>query len=270
MKQTENINISTPRLNEFEDIVRAIGEPEFSARLFALLDSHLGLDHLIVDGFDIRLRPHRLFNQSENIERLLSIGKTYARYQMYSSDPVVHEVRELSWLHRGIEPVRYKIMRGDTIPSRYRKEVLKEFKLRERVVILFNFRAHWFALKMLREGDRPAMPDARIDALMAKYPTLLNVLGWHAMYFSGARSLSQLEAEERFERIVQNLGFGLSYREVQACAFALAGHTNKQSAEMLGVSANTLRTFRNRAYAKMGITNIQQLSSICLARIENI
>jgi LuxR family transcriptional regulator, activator of tox operons len=56
----------------------------------------------------------------------------------------------------------------------------------------------------------------------------------------------------------------LTEREVDVCAGIVCGQTSEGIALTLGVSINTVRTYRKRAYARLGITSENELMRIVL------
>lgn len=54
----------------------------------------------------------------------------------------------------------------------------------------------------------------------------------------------------------------LSPREVQVANLVVAGHNNPEIADMVGVSASTVKTYTSRLYAKLGVGNRVQLNNL--------
>jgi DNA-binding NarL/FixJ family response regulator len=55
----------------------------------------------------------------------------------------------------------------------------------------------------------------------------------------------------------------LSHREQQVCQAVLQGKKNEIIADELGVSLNSVVTYRKRAYEKLGISSRAQLFALC-------
>ena len=56
----------------------------------------------------------------------------------------------------------------------------------------------------------------------------------------------------------------LSLREAQICARIVSGYSNEAIGLVLGLSFHSVRTYRRRAYTKLGITSQNELFSLVL------
>lgn len=72
----------------------------------------------------------------------------------------------------------------------------------------------------------------------------------------------------RAERYMSDHLPGLSERERQVCARILCGYGAEAIAQDLAVSTTTVKTFRRRAYAKLGIASQNELFARCAGLIE--
>ena len=85
------------------------------------------------------------------------------------------------------------------------------------------------------------------------------IVGSEAFHFSPRARASALK-----ERDVSRFG-SLSRREAQVCDLIVRGITVAGSALELGVSENTIRTLRRRAYRKLGTASAPQLVALVLS-----
>lgn len=88
------------------------------------------------------------------------------------------------------------------------------------------------------------------------------IIGSEAFQFRPGLSTSSLK--ERGVALFQSL----SAREALVCDLILAGQTVEGTALELGVSVNTIRTFRSRAYRKLRVTSAQQMMSLILFEMQ--
>ncbi len=70
------------------------------------------------------------------------------------------------------------------------------------------------------------------------------------------------ECAEQFARKLYALNMGLTRRELEACSLALVGMTIEGSALELNVKKSSIITYRKRAYARLGISSLNELFSI--------
>nr|WP_322865008.1 helix-turn-helix transcriptional regulator [Aquicoccus sp. G2-2]MEA1112229.1 helix-turn-helix transcriptional regulator [Aquicoccus sp. G2-2] len=90
------------------------------------------------------------------------------------------------------------------------------------------------------------------------------IVGSEAFQFKPGLSTSSLK-----ERGVPIFS-ALSGRETQVCDSILAGYTVEGTALELGVSLNTVRTLRSRAYRKLRVSSAQQMMSLILFEMQLI
>lgn len=257
-------------MEKIDRLICAMGEDDFPAALYNLIDDDLRIRHLVVDGFDIQLRPAGLYNYSrDRSDELRKIRLVYRDAQLFACDPVVQRVRDLNHRHKDKSRHELHLMTHDGISDRMYEKINVPFRLGQRLVILFTFRRRWFAIKLLREKDANQISTRQLEEFLEKYPSLLHIVGWHSMVFSGSLSLRYQESIYRYESLLQNLGTTLSRREIEVCARALTGETNSGVAKQLSISPATVRTLRNRAFSKMGVSRIQELSTLCLSQLDS-
>jgi DNA-binding CsgD family transcriptional regulator len=97
---------------------------------------------------------------------------------------------------------------------------------------------------------------------------LMACAGKHiAMTSKRAVLRGRMDAVASFESMLQSLNSGLTRRELQVCAHALAGITVAGIAATLGVKDSTVATLRRRAYAKLGVISLSALFARCVAHI---
>lgn len=72
--------------------------------------------------------------------------------------------------------------------------------------------------------------------------------------------MSIMQGPEDFERLLKRAG--LSEREAQAARSAVLGLTAGQAAPVIGVSASTVGSYRQRAWAKLGVATLAEFMQI--------
>lgn len=72
---------------------------------------------------------------------------------------------------------------------------------------------------------------------------------------------SRPKARDRLLRLLELRFPQLSGREREVCALTILGNSTKLIASMLGVSPNTVITYRQRAYERLGVSNASSLVS---------
>jgi DNA-binding CsgD family transcriptional regulator len=73
------------------------------------------------------------------------------------------------------------------------------------------------------------------------------------------RPIDPSECVSIFQRRLYLLDVGLTVRERKVCALALAGVSIEGSAYELGIKKSSIITYRKRAYARLGISSLNEL-----------
>ena len=73
------------------------------------------------------------------------------------------------------------------------------------------------------------------------------------------RPIDHSECVSIFQRRLYLLEVGLTERERKVCALALAGVSIEGSAYELGIKKSSIITYRKRAYARLGISSLNEL-----------
>lgn len=82
-------------------------------------------------------------------------------------------------------------------------------------------------------------------------------------------SIAYVTEEQLRANPVYRQGYGLTDREIDALVLLLAGYNSADIAEMLGISANTVKTHLKSLYTKMGVHNRRELIAL-LNEIEGV
>lgn len=86
----------------------------------------------------------------------------------------------------------------------------------------------------------------------------------HRELTSSSIAVSSAPPREAIERLLACRAPGLTTRELQVCSRIVAGYTTEAIALDLGIAANSVATYRKRAYRKLRICSHHQLFSLCL------
>ena len=153
------------------------------------------------------------------------------------------------------------------VPAEHRARVYEAHGVAERVSIVRQQADDTvFAINFYRHVHQRAFSDAQVAALEGLAPALLALTQKHLalaqLPASGAAAASgSLQAlAQRLKR----LNGQLTARELDVCARLLQGMTQEGVAADLGLSLPTVRTYRNRAFARLGIHFRNELFALVL------
>jgi len=126
----------------------------------------------------------------------------------------------------------------------------------------------WFIANIYREKKSGSFTEAELEALEHASDTLCAAVERHVSLVSPtALEPGSNPPVEWLEKLVFDLGHGLTPREIQVCARALSGMTRAGIALDLGVKPTTVVTLVQRAYARIDISTLNELFGLCLGSL---
>jgi LuxR family transcriptional regulator, activator of tox operons len=230
-------------------LIEAVGLDEFPRRLFGAARAVAGCKHMTAFSF-ARGEPPRLL-LAENVGERAVARKVADRYlsHYWRLDPIrdaladLPETDDVHAIELGVGDIRYADYRADCYTSVRLRSQLAINQVREQSTIRLNFfRADGFG------SDQRARILDSIDLLM---PLL-----WRHEVALRPRPVD-LRAE--FRRRLAQRDPCLSGRELDVCMLIAVGLSSQGIALELGISLNTVLTYRKRAYMRLGISSQNEL-----------
>jgi DNA-binding CsgD family transcriptional regulator len=247
-------------------MVMAIGGPAFAQSAVDFLNSLLNVDHLSYFVLDHEFMPRFLDAASKaGSGTALQAGRLYERSMFYLQDPNAARISG----HSGDEDVMlFRQNASDIRDPGYRDRLYRHFNLLERLSLVRAVEGRWFTFNVYR--NVPSGPFGPHDAavLIAQGPLLIACTAKHVgLTAKSADAAPQPQSRRYLEDLLGTIEGRLTVRERQVCALALIGHTVEGIGTLLHVRQSTVATLRRRAYAKLGITKLNGLFSLCIAAI---
>lgn len=149
-----------------------------------------------------------------------------------------------------------RIRPGDIASPSFRRLFFDEPGIAERVSLVQRVAGGWRGMNVARHVTDGTFGDGDLDTVVA--------LAWLALPMLALTRpprpfvASVLEFEQRY----RDLCPGLSRRERQVCARAAVGMTVEAAAIDLGVAETSVRTYRKRAYARLGVASALELLAL--------
>ena len=249
------------------DLIAAIGEPEFPAQALAFLDARLVADHLSLLVFDDRLVPRLAGAASRAAGRTAQIaGQIYEREMFHRLDPTPGHVRAGAQTD---DVMLFRLAASDIRDAKYRSSIYGRFGIVERVSLIRRVLGRWLLVNVYRDRDAGRFEPAAMTTLAEVAPLLVACAGKHVALTVAAPAAKPGRASgaPAFDAMLRSLDAKLTEREREVCAHALGGATVAGIASILGVKESTVATLRRRAYAKLGISNLNSLFALCVARM---
>lgn len=147
------------------------------------------------------------------------------------------------------------------VPAQHRARVYEAHGMAERVSVVQHRDASTFAINLYRHDHQRPFSDGEISDFAALAPALLAL----------THKQIELSRDNRRERMgdvamwmhkLQAVDQQLTARELDVCARLLTGMTQDGIARDLGLSVPTVKTYRNRAFARLGIHFKNQLFAL--------
>lgn len=133
----------------------------------------------------------------------------------------------------------------------------------EKLTLARKSNASWIVLSLFSQDHRNGFHESEVEALGQLGQIILPIIALHLRLAGGAQrsappSVSDIEARLR-------LAFPkLSNRETSVCARSLVGVTAEGIAIDLGIKQTSVLTYRRRAYERLNINSVHQLSTMLL------
>ena len=136
------------------------------------------------------------------------------------------------------------------VPAQHRARVYEAHGMAERVSIVQRQAASIFAINFYRHDHQRPFSDGQLSDFESLAPALL-ALTQKQIELTRPR-LGQRSAVEWAQQL-QSIEPALTPRELDVCARLLIGMTQEGIAVDLGLSLPTVKTYRNRAFGRLGI-----------------
>jgi DNA-binding CsgD family transcriptional regulator len=239
-------------------VIPAIGRPEFPSLMLSVYGELAGCELCSAFSWEPERGPTLLFAAGEHPRGsgfALSASQAYTQ-KYWQSDAALGRDR----LHDrpGLSFVRTTA--ADIRDADYRRDCYQSGGIRERLT-LFDARFPAISVSGYRSDARgpTAAPVARWMADAG--PTLLAAVRRHHELLELAR---QTVLSPSLEAVVQwARKRGLSAREAEVVAGLTLGQTQAEIAGYVGLSVNSVVTYRRRAYQKLKVADRRALQALC-------
>lgn len=228
-------------------LIDALGTPRFAHLLFASVQRALGAGAAAVYAAAGAGEARLVAGEWEGGGALLERHTSEYAGCYAGADPARQAFRELILAPGRRACLTTAVARTELAEPGHRR-LLEEAGFADRVATLFPAGAQgWFSLHVLRRPGDGALSDRALEGFARAAPVLGALIERHL------RATASLEARLH-ERCP-----GLTAREAAVCAALLRGRSSSEIAEALGIEASSVKTYRKRAYAKLGLHTLPEL-----------
>lgn len=228
-------------------LLDGLGEDDFLDRFLDWVHAVLGADQCMLFFCAVDKRVSTLlYKDFAQDESARALAHSYISERRYMQDPNFALLKECP---PGELHVLHLEHLGNEMGPNYRRRFFDEPGFKDKLSIIRGHEAGNYYLNLYRRAGSfgEAFRDPEDEAAAARL--LSSLLVKH--YLINQKMLAQ-----------GPLAF-LSHREQQVCQAVLQGKKSELIADELGVSLNSVATYRKRAYEKLGISSRAQLFALC-------
>lgn len=233
------------------DAVPALGDDGFGPALLKSLRAALPVSSLSV--YRIGAQPAICFSASLGVP-----DTTRECWNAYASGPMYRDRTLQSGLggETGRRSLRLCHITAIEVPAEHRAKVYDAHGMAERVsVVCEEGNDALFAVNVYRHAHARALTDSQIAEFGNLAPGLMALARKH---------VALVPPTKGFARRLLSLQPNLTARELDVCARLLRGMTQEGIAADLALSVPTVKTYRNRAFARLGIHFRSELFALML------
>lgn len=154
------------------------------------------------------------------------------------------------------------------VPAQHRHRVYEAHGVAERVSVVQQEAGALLAVNLYRHQHQRPFEDHQVAEFEVLAPALLALVKKQISLAPGLAVPQPVGcaagSHTRWHEPLRRLNPGLTAREIDVCARLLAGMTQDGIASDLGLSLPTVKTYRNRAFARLGIHFRNELFALML------
>ncbi|HEY8608240.1 MAG TPA: helix-turn-helix transcriptional regulator [Noviherbaspirillum sp.] len=238
-------------LDALSQIIAHIGTPLFPSRALTTINRALPAGSWSVYRTAAATRP--VCYLSDSYQRADTTGLCFRAYRdgLYREDRTFDALGadELGILHLTAGEVRH---------PEHRRLIYEHHRLRERLSAARRDRdGGILTVNLYRHDDQPGFRDRDLRLFEAMAGGLFATVERQIALCPGAAD----QAMQR-DAALRRIAPGMPPREVEVCLRLLRGMSHDGIACDLGISATTVKTYRNRAYARLGIHRTNELFAL--------
>lgn len=240
------------------DLIGKIGTPGFEPSFFKLMRDATACEHLTAFASSPRMPARLLFAINRGAK---PVARTIA--EKYLAHYWVHDPANLVCSRNAARSyeIAVRVSSHEIGHAAYRHDCYSAVDLVDRFSIIRHRGEETIRLNLYRSGQRgrfgatdftPVLDCADIMfALLAKHDAHRLATGCSGDADILARRLRQVMPQ-------------MARRELDVCVGIMQGKSSEAIALVLGISVNTVLTYRKRAYARLGITSHNELMRLVL------
>lgn len=247
---------STP-VHALDGLIGLMGQANFEAQFLSHLQDVVPAASYAIYRTGRQCVPTRFMSASLGVA-----DHTHACWKAYLSGPQKQD-QTLAGPALAIGHAMLSHITDQEIPERHKALVYEPHGMKERLSVIQQEAASVFAINFYRHEHQRPFSDAHLADLAALAPLLLTLVQKQIALATPQAQTSSRSVGYWMEKL-NVLHPTLTNRELEVCARLLTGMTQDGIASDLGLSLATVKTYRNRAFDRLGIHFKSQLFSLFL------
>lgn len=237
---------SSNPIQALEGLICLIGEPEFESTLLRYLNPVVPAASYSIYQTGRNCSPQLFMSASLGVP-----DTTRDCWQAYLSGPYLTD-RSLVQDNGMDYGTSMCHTTAQEVSAEHRLRVYEAHGVVERISVVKQDSLSLFAINFYRHTHQKPFRDAQLSEFEVLAPALISLVQKQISLLP-PRHGELGDRIERWTQKLQKLNSNLSPRELGVCARMLTGMTQDGIASDLGLSLPTVRTYRNRAFARLGI-----------------
>jgi DNA-binding CsgD family transcriptional regulator len=250
---------SSHPLQALEGLICQIGEPTFEATLLRYLHPLVPAASYSIYQTGQDCAPQLFMSASLGVP-----DTTRACWKAYLSGPYLTDrslVKNQNHDHRMQDGTMMCHTTAGEVSPEHRLRVYEAHGMAERVSVVKVDASNVFAINLYRHTHQVPFRDAQLSEFEAMAPALIALVK-KQIALAAPRLEEGASSAARWRQKLHRMDAKLSVRELDVCARLLTGMTQEGIASDLGLSVATVKTYRNRAFARLGINFRNELFAL--------
>lgn len=241
-------------------LIEAVGTSPFESDLFRLVRRSLRCAHFSVFSWSEASPPSVVIAASGDNKKIARrVGESYVA-RSWKDDPINQICLPPSQMKGGIA---IRVCESELAAAPHRRECYSDpdwhrsgAKLIDRYSIVRKQGRVTIRMNFYRDCQQGLFENGDLNAIGASANLFFALMAKHTLLIGASKTDQQFQT---LSDQIRELAPSLSWREIEVCAGIAAGMTSEAIGLNLGISINTVLTYRKRAYGRLGISSQNEL-----------
>jgi LuxR family transcriptional regulator, activator of tox operons len=237
-------------------LIEVVGTPRFEPEFVKAMSETTRSEHVTAYAFSSEAPPRLLLAASNGPLPAAKIRAVKYLAQYWRQDPAsAFEGAGQS------NEMALRTLPQDIDDSLYRHDCYTSLRITDRFTLMQRNGDQTYRVNLYRSGRAGRFAQSDVDHIMNSADLLVSLLIKHA---ASNLSLGRKPAPKVFEDRLRLIEPNMPTREAEVCSAIMSGMTSEAIALHLGISVNTVLTYRKRAYGRLKISCQNELLRLIL------